>query len=103
MLKNAVRLERTGKPDLEFKGNEVASTTSNPTGSKKRWTELKVFKTTGGRYVTQILGLSDMEGERTRSTVSVIDDLDDLPNILCFGDLAKQIYKKLSLLFSDHL
>ncbi len=103
MSKNAVRLERTGKPDLEFQGNEVASTTSNPGGLKKRWTELKVFKTVGGRYVTQILGLSEVEGERTRSSVRVLEDLNDLPNILGFGDLAKQIYKKLSLLFSERL
>lgn len=98
-----VVLERTGKADLTFKGRELAATTSNPDGIKERWTELKVFKTVSGKYVTQILGFSNIKGEVTRSTVDVADNPEDIPNLLGFGNLAKEIYKQLKMMLSQRL
>ena len=96
-------LERTGKSDLSFKGRELAASTSNPDGIKNRWTELKVFKTVSGRYITQILGFSNIKGEVTRSTVDVADTPEDIPNLLGFGYLAKEIYRQLRLMFDQRL
>lgn len=98
-----VTLERTGKADISFKGKELANSTSNPDGVKQRWTEMKVFKTISGKYITQVLGLSKIKGEVTRSTVNIADTPDDIPNILGFGDLAKQIYAKLMIMFNQRM
>lgn len=98
-----VSLKRTGKTDLTFKGRELAASTTNPDGIKQRWTEMKVFKTVSGYYVTQILGLSTVKGEVTRSTVEMTDTPEELPNLLGFGDLAKQIYTQLRLMLDQRL
>lgn len=98
-----VVLERTGKANFAFKGRELASSTSNPDGIKRRWTELKIFKTVSGKYITQILGFSKVKGEVTRSTVDVADNPEDIPHLLGFGPLAKEIYSKLQIIFDKRL
>ncbi len=96
-------LPRTGKPNLSFKGKELAASTTNPDGIKQRWAEMKVFKTVSGKYVTQILGFSTVKGEVTRSTVKIADTPEDIPNLLGFGYLAKQIYDKLKLMLDQRI
>ena len=97
-------LDRTGRVPIEFDGMQIAKITSDPNGHKNRWTEFKVFKTKYGKYVVQILGMTTIKGEFERSTVKDVNDLDDIPNILGLGDLAKAIYKQLSIVIgSDKL
>lgn len=98
-----VTLERTGKANLTFKGKELVTTTSNPDGAKQRWTEMKVFKTVSGKYVTQILGFSRVKGEVTRSTVNIADTPSEMQDILGFGYLAKKIYAELLIMFEHRM
>ena len=96
-------LDRKKRAHLEFEGDELASVTSNPNGQKARWTELKVYVASTKQIVAQTLGLSDFDGETTRSDAEVVDSLEKLPNVFGFGFLAKELYKKLSLDFSERL
>lgn len=55
-------VERDGMPALEFNGEELAHV-STRTATKRRWTELRLFRTAGGKYVTAVVGDSTVDGE----------------------------------------
>lgn len=68
------RIERSGALDLEFDGELLADVSSRLDKKAPRWTEVRIFKTSTGRYVTEVLGLSEMRGERERREVHVVED-----------------------------
>ena len=52
-------------PDLAFEGTLLGSVTSHRAGNP-RWTELSLFKTKAGSYVSQVIGKSSVAGENNR-------------------------------------
>lgn len=96
-------LERTNKAGIEFKGRLLASSTSDPHKIKSRWTEIKLFKSVEGKFITQILGLSNVKGEVTRSTVKIAETPEELTDILGFRALALEIYKQLKIKFTERI
>jgi hypothetical protein len=71
------RVERSGALDLEFEGTLLADVSSRLDG-QQRWTEVRIYKTSTNRYVTEMLGMSEVRGERERREVHVVDDRDGL-------------------------
>ncbi len=55
-------LPRDGEPHLAFEGELLAKATS-ALGSKRRWTELAIYRTEGGSYVVQTIARSSQAGE----------------------------------------
>lgn len=81
-------------PDLQFKGQEVASVSSNDYHDvrRPRWTELVLYRTEGGNYISENIGKSSVPGEVDRATVKKTPTQDDVKEF--FGDkwLAKYLY-----------
>lgn len=67
------RIERSGALDLEFDG-EIIADVSSRLERQPRWTEVRIYKTSTGKFVTEVLGLSDYAGERERREVHVVAD-----------------------------
>jgi len=65
-------LERDGLGPLTFEGFEL-SHVSTETSYKDRWVELTLYRTTGGSYITQVVGQSRRPGEVPRTSIKVHD------------------------------
>lgn len=76
------RLERTGAVDLEFEGRVIANVTSRLDESAPRWTEIVVYRTTGGKYVVEVIGMSTYRGEKERRDVKIADSPEGLVEAL---------------------
>lgn len=69
-------LERDGERDLRFVGREIGSgTTYEHSGpSNNRWTEIRIYATKGGKYVTEIVGMTLWQGEHSRRSACACAD-----------------------------
>lgn len=72
------RLERTGALDIEFEGSVLADLSSREDDAD-RWTEIRIYKSSTGRYVTEVIGRTIVPGERDRVDVRVVELPEDLP------------------------
>jgi hypothetical protein len=77
----AFRIERSGALDLEFNG-ELLADVSSRLDNQPRWTEVRIYKTSSGKYVTETLGLSEYRGERERRDVQIVDNVPGLVTAL---------------------
>lgn len=59
------RLRRLANVDLEFDGDVIAHETSHEPG-KSRWTEVRIYRTTTDKWVTEVTGCSAVSGETAR-------------------------------------
>jgi hypothetical protein len=59
--------------DVKFAGYVMANATSrtNQGPRQSRWTEITIYKTKGGTYIVQIMGLTQWQGETDRHEVTV--------------------------------
>ncbi len=94
-------LTNDNAPDIRFKGEliaEVSSSANNASGSYSgatgRWTELKLYRTTGGRYVAQSVGHTQWQGEHTRYSTVVCETAADVIDFFGHGWLAKSLYNE---------
>ena len=81
--------------DLEFDGQLVAYVTSESEDKnmpKKRWTEIYLYKTESGKYVTHEVGCTVMPNERDRFQATIHGDHRGVVNGLGMGWLAKELY-----------
>lgn len=98
------RLMRDQALDLEFEGVLLADLTSRydkpgPRSGvtwdeelgRERWTEVRIYRTTSGKYVTEIIGKSRMRGDATLRTVRVVDKPDDVAGALIIGTNKKKL------------
>jgi hypothetical protein len=75
-----VRLAVSHGPDTHFDGKLIHSfSTQNREGSKSRWTELRLWETRGGAWVTESVGCSTHGNEREIREVAVIEDQPGYP------------------------
>lgn len=61
-----------GRRTLNFDGDLIAEASSWVEG-KPRWTELKLYRTTGGNYVLSRCGASALKGETNRERAEVCE------------------------------
>jgi hypothetical protein len=74
--------------DVKFAGwmlTEVSSH-SNQGPSQNRWTEISIYRTRGGKYIVQIVGLTCYQGESNRYEVTVCATEDEVVKALEGGE-----------------
>lgn len=93
------RLERQNEPALVFTGELLAEKDSRFGGERKqeRWTELRVYRTQGGKLVAQSVGRSKVHGEIDLHKAWVCDNEQDVIQALGHGRLAKLLYQELGI------
>lgn len=69
------RLQRLADVDLEFDGEMLAeeSTHDPAAGDLQRWQEVRIYRTSSGRWVVERTGKSSHPGEVDRPTVDVCE------------------------------
>ncbi len=91
-------IERFNAPDIKFFGEELASVnTQTIFEDRARWTELNLYKTSGGKFVGEEIGRSKFIGEKTLSEVSVCESLDEVIAFFGHGPLASDLYKQANI------
>ncbi len=97
-------LQRDGAPPLRFKGELLAETSSSPdrgrgdwSGATGRWTELRLYRTQGGKYVCQRIGRAQWQGERDTHEAVVCETENEVMEFFGWGWLAKDLYAKAEL------
>jgi len=64
-------VRRWRKPPLEFDGTILADVTSQEPGDR-RWQEIRIYRTTRDRFVTESVGRSTLPGEHDFLHVNVL-------------------------------
>lgn len=64
---------RTDNVELVIDGELLADISSYEAGST-HWTECRIYRTDTGRYVTEMVGRTIIEGQYDRPSVNVYDD-----------------------------
>lgn len=89
-----ITLERDDDRDVRFAGERVAEVSSHHYEGPRntRWTELTLYRTTGGKWVCQEVGVTCWQGEHDRHAVHIADSEEALIRQLGTGWLAKALY-----------
>lgn len=70
-------LRNDGNRDIAFTGELISEVDSRDfrrsPGVSTRWTELRLYRTKGGKYVCELCGRSSMYGEADRFDITVTD------------------------------
>lgn len=82
--------------DLRFEGALVCKVSSEEEFAS-RWTELFLYRTEGGKFVGQIVGVSTMEGENNRYKAEVCEDETAVIQFFGAGWLAKELYREANI------
>lgn len=73
-------LQEDGFPDVTFTGREIASASSHVRNGVEQntYSDVSVYETRGGKYVVQVIHVSQWQGEGDTSEVHEYDSLADL-------------------------
>jgi hypothetical protein len=67
-------LERTGLSPLQFIGRLIGDGTTQHAGDPERWTEVRIYRTKGGRrYIAQLNRMTRHSGEKVDLSVQLFD------------------------------
>lgn len=89
-----ITLDNDNAPNIKFTGYQIATVSSEESrGEPGRWTVLNLFVTKGGKYVCQEIGRTRWEHERTKYTVKVCANLEEVKEFFGHKWLAKQLYE----------
>lgn len=83
-------IERNDDLPLEFDGEILAEVSSRQGSGQGRWTEIRIYRTDTGRYVTEMVACSDHPGESDRAHVQVFDAADEISRGLQRRDGARR-------------
>lgn len=72
------RLTRAGAVDLVFEGECLADVSSRDGSAQQRWSEVRIYRTASGRYVTGMTGRSVVPGEVDRIDVKVVERAEEI-------------------------
>lgn len=93
-------IDRTDERKLQFDGQLLAAVESSHnnasasySGATGRWQELRLYRTAAGRYVCEQVDRTLWQGEHDRTTVRVVDTVDDVAVFFGAGWLAKDLYE----------
>lgn len=78
-MSQSFRIARQGAVDLTFDGVLLAEESTRDEPGQTRWTEVRIYRTDTGKYVTETVGRSTRRGETDRITVFVHDSPADVP------------------------
>lgn len=92
-------------PDIRFTGECIGQASSsdnnaagsNYSGQSGRWTELKLYKIAGGKYICHQVGRTRWQGERDRFSGHVCETLDEVKTFFGHRWLAKELYADASI------
>lgn len=76
------RLQRAGEVDLVFEGECLTFQSSQESERQTHWTEIRIYRTTTGKYVAETIGRTTISGQHDRRTVRVVEDPADLREAL---------------------
>ena len=82
MTTTTFRLQRPSKLDLVFDGEKIAHETTRDFDDQPRWTEIRIYHTATGRFVTEEIGFSTVETESNKIKVVVCNTADDVRKAL---------------------
>jgi hypothetical protein len=92
-------ITRDNERDLVFTGEQIAAVSSSPnnasssySGSTGRWTELRLYRTQGGKYVCETVGRTQWEKEHDRHRAAVCDTVECVCEFFGSSWLAKELY-----------
>lgn len=85
-------IDRDGLAPLTFEGHLVAEVTSQTSGST-RWSELRLYRTTGGNFVAEQIGRSTHKRECDLRAAWVCATQAEVVERLGHGWLAKKLYR----------
>lgn len=96
---------RDKEQNLKFKGELIASCSSsdnqamgsNYSGSVGRCTELRLYKTAGGKFICSSIGRTRWQGERDRFAGMVCETIDGVISFFGNGWLAKDLYEEANI------
>jgi hypothetical protein len=102
---------RDNEPNITFTGERLVNTSSSQdridgdrwSGSTGRWTTLRLYRTTGGKFVAQRIGHTMWEGERTRYAAKVCETEDEVKGFFGMGWLAKDLYEDAEIDATEHV
>lgn len=96
-----ITIEIDNCPDIRFTGKILATAKSSAnnasssySGQTGHWTELKLYKTKGGKYICYRIGYTLWEGATDSHKGKVCETLDDVKAFFGHGWLAKELYAK---------
>lgn len=100
MTNDTITLSVDNKPDIRFTGECIGAASSSDnnasgssySGSTGRWTELKLYKTIGGRYICHQVGRTRWQGERDLYKAKVCETEEDVISFFGHRWLAKELY-----------
>lgn len=98
MTPNRFTLQRPGDVDLTFEGELLAEESSFEEGNDY-WTEVRIYRTSTGRYVAEQKGKS-AKGEPDRGTVRVVAHADQLRKALMRHNKQRQVEYLTDLAFN---
>lgn len=79
--------------DIRFTGEHLATASSkDPYNNGGRWTVLRLYRTKGGKFICHEEGITQWQGERNRSKVTVCKTEAEVIAAFGHGRLAKEIY-----------
>ena len=87
-------IENDGAPNIKISGECLAFASSKDPygGHNGRWTELRLYRTAGGKFVCQSAGLTQWQGEVNRYAAQVCETEKEVIEFFEFTRLAKEIY-----------
>jgi len=97
-------IKRDNAPDLKFTGEQIASVSSSPdtarsdySGSTGRWTELRLYRTKGGKFICESIGRTQWQGEHDRHAAAVCETAEAVCEFFGSSWLAKEMYEAADL------
>jgi hypothetical protein len=69
---------RTNDTDIEIEGDFVGSASSYHEKCGGRWTEIDIYRTTGGTYVVQLSAMSQWISEKNFHAVGIVKTMDEM-------------------------
>jgi hypothetical protein len=99
---NIIVVERDNDLDIAFTGKKIAQVSSKNDISI-RHTDLLLYQTDQGMYVCQTIGVSLIDGERTKYSGEVCRTQKDVINYFGTGWLAKKLYSAAGIDSAIHL
>lgn len=91
-IMETITIERDSEPDLRFTGECIASATSKDPYKGGRWTNLRLYRTKGGKYICEQEGVTQYQGERDRRSGAVCTTEAEVIAFFGHGWLAKELY-----------
>ena len=85
-------IEVDNEPSIRFTGELLATASSKDNDSVGRWTELRLYRTQGGKHICYQVGRTQWEGERDRFDAKVCDSIEEVKEYFGHKWLAKELY-----------